>query len=173
MCQHKDGMGTFLMKTRTHVSCLVNTVATDGLVMQESIINQWLAMVNIVFIRENQCSSCQSSVNSHWAWVMHICVGNLTIIGSDNGLSPGWRQAIIWTNAGILLIGPIGTHLSEILIEILTFSFKKMHLNVSAVKSQPFCLSLNVLTTFILPHSAISLLLSMIPALKQQTGQLF
>ena len=36
----------------------------------------------------------------------HICVGDLTIIGPDNGLSPGRRQAIIWTNAGILLIGP-------------------------------------------------------------------
>ena len=34
----------------------------------------------------------------------HICVGKLTIIGSDNGLSPGRRQAIIWTNDGILLI---------------------------------------------------------------------
>ena len=44
----------------------------------------------------------------------------LTIIGSDNGLSPGRRQAIIWTNAGtcILLIGPLGTNFSEILIEI-------------------------------------------------------
>ena len=29
----------------------------------------------------------------------HEYVGNLTIIGSDNGLSPGRRQAIIWTNA--------------------------------------------------------------------------
>ena len=27
-----------------------------------------------------------------------------TIIGSDNGLSPDRRQAIIWTKAGILLI---------------------------------------------------------------------
>ena len=44
----------------------------------------------------------------------HICVGNLTIIGSDNGLSPGRRQAIIWPNAGILLIGPLGTNFSEI-----------------------------------------------------------
>ena len=38
--------------------------------------------------------------------VTHICVANLAIIGSDNGLSPGRRQAIIWTNAGILFIGP-------------------------------------------------------------------
>ena len=75
----------------------------------------------------------------------HICVGNLTIIGSDNGLSPGRRQAIIWTNAGILLIGPLGTNFSEILIEILTFSFKKMRLKMSSAKRRPFCLGLNVL----------------------------
>ena len=39
--------------------------------------------------------------------VTHICVRKLTIIGSDNGLSPGQRQAIIGTNAGILLIEPL------------------------------------------------------------------
>ena len=55
---------------------------------------------------------------THWGRVMHIWVNKLTIIGSDNGLSPGLRQAIIWTNAGILLIGPLGTNFSEILIEI-------------------------------------------------------
>ena len=76
---------------------------------------------------------------------MHICVGNLTIIGSDNGLSPGRRQAIIWTNAGILLSGPLGTNFSEILVEIITFSFRKMHLKVSSAKWRPCCLGLNVL----------------------------
>ena len=75
----------------------------------------------------------------------HICGGNLTIIGSDNGLSPCRRQAIIWTNAGILLIGPWGTNFSEILIGIQTFSFKKMHLKMSSGKRRPFCLGLNVL----------------------------
>ena len=75
----------------------------------------------------------------------HICVSNQTIIGSDNGLSPGRRQAIIWTNAGLLIIGPLGTNFSEILIEILTFSFKKMRLKVSSAKRRPFCLGLNVL----------------------------
>ena len=43
---------------------------------------------------------------THWGRATHICVSELTIIGSDNGLSPERRQAIIWTNAGILLIGP-------------------------------------------------------------------
>ena len=75
----------------------------------------------------------------------HICVGKLTIIGSDNGLSPGRRQAIIRTNAGILLIGTLGTNLSEILSEILTFSFKKMHLKMSSGRWCPICLGLNVL----------------------------
>ena len=45
---------------------------------------------------------------------MHICVTKLTIIGSDNGLSPGRRQVIICTNAGILLIAPLGANFSEI-----------------------------------------------------------
>ena len=54
------------------------------------------------------------NVLTHWGRVTHICVGKLIIIGSDNGLSPGRRQAIIWTNAGILLIGLSGTTFSEI-----------------------------------------------------------
>ena len=51
--------------------------------------------------------------------------------GSDNGLSPIRRKAIVWTNAGILLIG---TNFSEILIKIQNFSFTKMHLNMSSTK---------------------------------------
>ena len=75
----------------------------------------------------------------------HIWVGKQSIIVSDNGLSPVRHQAIIWTNAGILLIGPLGTNFSEILIKLLRFSFTKMHLKVSSVKWWPFCLSLNML----------------------------
>ena len=80
---------------------------------------------------------------THWGRVTHICVSKLTIIASDNGLSPGRRQAIIWTSAGILLIGSLGTNFSEIFIEIITFSFKKMRLKVSSAKWWPCCLGLN------------------------------
>ena len=92
-----------------------------------------------------------------WGRVTHICVSKQTIIGSDNGLSSGRRQAIIWTNVAILLIRTLGTNFSEILRieltyqllnfhfrEILmfycpgslfyTFSFKKMHLKMSSAK---------------------------------------
>ena len=72
-------------------------------------------------------------------------VSELTTTGSDNGLSSGRCQTIIWTNAGILLIGPLGTNFSEILIKINIFSFKKTHLIMSSVKRRPFCLCLNVL----------------------------
>ena len=83
---------------------------------------------------------------THWGRVTHICVSKLSIIGSDNGLSPGRRQAIIWTSAGILLIGSLGTNFSEILIGIQTFTFKKNAVKMSSAKWRPFCLGLNVLT---------------------------
>ena len=83
----------------------------------------------------------------------HICVSKLPIIGSDNGLAPGRRQTIIWTKDGLLLIGPLGTNFSEILIGIQTFSFKKMHLKMSSAKWRPFCLGHNVLSN--VPWSCI------------------
>ena len=67
---------------------------------------------------------------THWGRVTHICVGNLNTIDSDNGLSPDRRQAIIWTNAGILSIGPMGINFSEISMEIQTFSFRKNALKI-------------------------------------------
>ena len=80
---------------------------------------------------------------TYWGRMAHISVGNLTIIGSDNGLSPGRHQAIIWTNVGILLIGPLGTNFIEILIKIHTLSFKEMHskcrLENGGLLSRPQC----------------------------------
>ena len=84
---------------------------------------------------------------THWGRVTLICVGRLTMIGSDNGLSPGRRHVIIWTNAGILLIGTSGTKFSEILIEIWIFSFKKngfesVVCEMTSILSRPQCVTL-------------------------------
>ena len=85
---------------------------------------------------------------THWGQVTHICVSKLTIIGSDNGLSPGRRQAIIWTNAGILLMRPLGTNFSEILIEIYIYifiqenCFWKCRLENGGHLSRPQCVEL-------------------------------
>ena len=95
----------------------------------------------------NASSSGFCSYNlTHWGRVTHICVSKLTTIVSDNGLSPKWRQAIIWTSAGTLLIGPLGINFSEISIKIDIFSFKKMHFKMSSGNWQPSCLGLSVLT---------------------------
>ena len=83
---------------------------------------------------QNHCGN----ILTHWGRVTHICVNKLTTIGSDNGLSPGRRQIIIWTNAGILLIWNLGTNFSGISSEIQAFSFKKMHLKMSSAKWRPF-----------------------------------
>ena len=90
-------------------------------------------------------------VITHWGRVTHICVSESTIIGSDNGVSPGRRN-----NTGLLLIEPLGTDFSEISIGIQTFSFKKMHLNMSSAKWRPFCRGLNVLSNSL--SSALTLL---------------
>ena len=86
-----------------------------------------------------------------WGWVTHVCVSKLTIIVSDNDLSPGWHQTIIWTIAGILLIRTLEINCSEIFCKIHTFSFKKMHLKMSSVKWPQFCLGFNVLIWFLNP----------------------
>ena len=77
-----------------------------------------------------------------------VCVGKLAIIAADNSLAPDRRQTTIWNNAGIfciLLVGPLGTNFSEILIKIHAISIKKMHSKMSFGKWRPFCLSFNVL----------------------------
>ena len=97
------------------------------------------------------------SILTHWGRVTHICVSDLTIIGSDNGLSPGRRQAIIWTNAGLLSIELLRTYFSENLIKIQPFSLKKMHVKMSSAKWRPSCLGLNVLKKAVLLRFPIQL----------------
>ena len=91
------------------------------------------------------CSRSSHVLLTHWGRVTHICVSKLTIIGSDNGLSPGRRRAIIWINAGILLIGVLGTNFNGILIKIQVFSLTKIQLKMSSEKRLPFCLGHNEL----------------------------
>ena len=102
-------------------------------------------------------SSVISALLIHWGRVTFICVSNLTIIGSYNGLSPCRRQAIFWINAGILLIRNLGTNFSEILCEIHTFSSKKMYFKMWFAKWRQISLGLNALSFSL--HSTSSALL--------------
>ena len=85
-------------------------------------------IVMVTALKDLDKTSDMSQLLTHWSLVMHICVSKLTIIASDNGLWPGRRQAIIWTNAGILLIRTLGTNFSEMLSEIHPFYSRKCHL---------------------------------------------
>ena len=81
---------------------------------------------------------------TYWGRVKHICVSKLSIIGSDNGLSPDWRQAIIWTNAGKLLIGPIETNSNENLISKFKHfnsinAFENIVCEMAAILFRPQC----------------------------------
>ena len=105
----------------------------------DSFIN-YAVIINLITV-----SDCRAHFHylTRWGQVMHTCVSKLTIIDSDNGLSPGRHQAIIWTNAGMWLIRTLGTNCSEILSKIHICSFKKMR--KCRLRKWPFCLHLNVL----------------------------
>ena len=73
-----------------------------------------------------------------WGRVTHICVSKLTIIGSDNDMSHGRRQAINGTNAGILLMR----------LQWIINSYIFVQENASKMSFEkwlPFCLGLNLL----------------------------
>ena len=86
---------------------------------------------------------------------------NQTTIASGNGLSPGRRQSITWSSAGILLIRPVRTKFSEIIMKIHTFTFNEKHLKMSTAKHWPFCIGLNVLNDISLPSILRTLVLKL------------
>ena len=83
---------------------------------------------------------CDIQILTHWGLTTHICVGNLTITGSDYGLSAPshhlsqFCNIVNWTN------------FNRILFEIREFWYRKINVKMSSVKSRLFCLGLNVLT---------------------------
>ena len=112
--------------TRYYKFTVQNTLEAS-LKFSENIYSTFLSSQLIyVAIVNNKCKSNDNLTRAvafltHLGRVKHICVSKLIIIGSDNGLSTGRRQAIIWTSAGVLLIGPLGRNFTE--IEIYSFSF--------------------------------------------------
>ena len=92
-------------------------------------------------------------VLTHWGRVTHICVVKQTIIGSDNGLSPGRRQAIIRTNAGILSIGTFGTNLRNFKWNSCIFiqgnAFENVVWKMAAILSRPQCVKTHNYVQFV------------------------
>ena len=143
LCRHSSyGLSPVRCWTITSTDAVVSSIGPVGTNFSEILIK----IQSFLFMKMHLKMSsakwwlfCPRDELTHWGRVTHICVSKQTIIGSDNGLSPGRRQAIIWSNAGILVIGPLGTNFSGILIEIHIFSFKKMHLKMLSAKWRLFC----------------------------------
>ena len=84
--------------------------------LEETLVQESLSLLAFQLLK----SAERSSRNFRTSPNTNIYVDKLTSIGSDKGLLPGQRQSIIWTNAGILLVGPLGTNFSEFFIKIQT-----------------------------------------------------
>ena len=111
-----------------HLSLLVfSYITTDSASMQELVMkdknNSFTILVSVVkrtlgmyylsiFYNPRNILLSLLTYLTHWGRATHICVSKQTNTGLDNGLSPGRRQAIIWNNAGILLIRTLGTNFS-------------------------------------------------------------
>ena len=147
LCHHGCSWGIFYYYMSRGVSNLFRGVT--WFVAQTNMLAVWITTMRHVIASYEEYTTPR--LMTHSGRVTHTCVSKLTIIGSDNGLSPGRRQAIIWTNAGIWLIQTSRMNFSEILSKIHTFSFKKMRLKVSSVKWRPFCFGLNVIMDVYLP----------------------
>ena len=116
--------------------------------------------------------TCRTAGLTHWGRMTHICVSKLTIIGSDNGLSPGRRQAIIWTN-GILLIGPLGTKLQWNLkqnshIFIHENAFQNIVCEMATILFRPQCIKTIVIMAL---HGSGVLSLRQVSATHKRIGQ--
>ena len=105
-----------------------------------TVLQLWVKFKHDTILRIPQQISCHDvcTIVTHWGRVTHICVGKLTVIGSDQGLSPGRIKAIIYTNAWIVCIRTLVTTFNEILSHTHTFSFKKMHMKISSTKWRPY-----------------------------------
>ena len=113
---------------------------------------QWQMNVILWFLDISLSGITWSHLITHWGRVTHICVGNLTSIGSYNGLSPGRRQAIIWTNAGIFVNWTLGNKLrwnfnqnSNIFFQ--ENPFENVVWNIAAILSRPQCDNLSTILT--------------------------
>ena len=107
---------------------------------------RWVAYVYRSSVLHPHKNELENIMLTHWGRKTHICVCKLIIIGSDNGLSPGRRQTIIWTNAGIWLMWPLGTNFNEILIGIQAFLFEKKEIEnvvweMTEILSRPQCVN--------------------------------
>ena len=112
------------------------------------------AFINTGLWNPSGCSNKRTNANNVFQLISPECPKyasvNWVSISSANGLTPRRHKANFWTNAGTLLIWPLEKNISDILIKIHIFAFKKVYLKISSVKWRPFCFGLSLFNTYLL-----------------------
>ena len=107
--------GDLLFTFLAHIGLFDDTINTCELrhIMQIKIPMRKCNLFDVYLALPSPTSAIMQPFKTHLPLVSHICVCELGQLGSDNGLSPGRSQTIIWTNAELLLIKPHGTYISQ------------------------------------------------------------
>ena len=152
--QHKTKRRIFIAERKCSNTCGQRITLHFTLWWQEWSVSRWTKPISLKSLSYRWAHTHTFNAThslTHSGRVTHICVRKLTITGSDNGLSPGRRQAIIWTNAGILLIRPLGTNFSDFFsqnsnIFIQENAFESVVCEKAAILSRPQCIKKKVNT---------------------------
>ena len=132
------------------------------ILLQQIAIQKWKYVSSALSIERIQHRSIL--LLTLWGRVTHICVSKQAIIGSENGLSPGRCQVIIWTCAGLLVIWTFGNKLQwnlnkNLYIFIQENAFENVVWKMAAILSRPQCVELIlIIITFL--QTSISKLMS-------------
>ena len=133
-------------------SMLVPKFFKPGFWLTDSRATSQLEVMGNVFI----LSINHIPILTHWSRVTHICVSKLTNIGSDNGLPPSRRQAIISTKCWYIVNWSLGNKFQWNLnqnqyIFIQENAFESVVCEMAAILSQPQCVKLSIMCCHI-PH---------------------
>ena len=97
--------------------------------------------------RKSLWSMSQTKTLIHWGQVMHICVSKLRHHWLRQWLLACLAPNHYFDQCWLVVISPSRTYLNEILLDIQSFIFKKMHLKMLCAKWQPSCPGLKMLAS--------------------------
>ena len=141
-CPNGDGIYTLLYALYKYSTSITNQPTKVNRHSEyNELCHKLLSFTNMLRKSGKSINWLLKCTSFHWSSTVNITPScrlyasvNWVSIGSGNGLSPIRCQAITWANAGVLSVGPVRTHFSEIRIGILVCLFKKMQLELSSAK---------------------------------------
>ena len=128
----------WLGNSNSLVNCCLRGVGTSLCGLWPEVVNPWRQKLCFNAVTKFQ-SLAFYLINKHLLVAYSTWKRNAWCVANHHANFNEPRQAIFLTNVRTLSIGPLGTNFNEIFIKIQTFSFPKMHLQISSAKWRPFC----------------------------------